>query len=206
MPRPRWNRTRVRPRATPALQWRKRILVVCEGEKTECEYLKQFSQAHRTSKVKLDFARERGVPKTLVDIAKGFKARSIGHAEPYDEFDEFWCVFDIDDHPNIADAVQTARDNGIELAISNPCFELWLLLHFRDPPGQNHRNAIVELLRKSVPNYNKHVDYVKDGYADGYLAAVNGASHLDRLAEQAHDVGRNPTTGVYRLTESIRTE
>ena len=28
--------------------------------------------------------------------------------------------------------VASAGANGIRLAISNPCFELWLILHFQD--------------------------------------------------------------------------
>jgi len=57
-------------------------------------------------------------------------------------YNSVWCVFDVDDHPRVADARQMAADNGIELAISNPCFELWLLLHFRDGPGMQHRDKI----------------------------------------------------------------
>lgn len=35
-------------------------------------------------------------------------------------------------HPGLTDAIEQARQNGIWLAISNPCFELWLVLHFQD--------------------------------------------------------------------------
>ncbi|MGH3940412.1 MAG: RloB family protein, partial [Pseudonocardiaceae bacterium] len=46
-----------------------------------------------------------------------------------------WCVFDVEwpkNHPNLKQAIQLARDHNIRLAISNPCFELWLILHFED--------------------------------------------------------------------------
>jgi hypothetical protein len=33
-----------------------------------------------------------------------------------------------------------ATDTENRLAISNPCFELWLLLHHRDCPGELHRH------------------------------------------------------------------
>jgi hypothetical protein len=46
--------------------------------------------------------------------------------------DEVWCVFDVDEHPKLAEARDQANANGIQLAVSNPCFELWLLLHFQE--------------------------------------------------------------------------
>lgn len=46
-----------------------------------------------------------------------------------------WCIFDVEwprNHPNLDVAVALARKHGIGLAISNPCFELWLVLHHKD--------------------------------------------------------------------------
>ena len=115
-----------------------------------------------------------------------------------------WCVFDVDDHPRVADARQMAADNGIELAISNPCFELWLLLHFRDGPGMQHRDKIKELLVHYVQGYDKNVKFSE--FSAGYQQAVTRAKRLDNSAESDGNAGRNPTTGVYRLTEIIRGE
>ena len=95
-----------------------------------------------------------------------------------------------------------ARDNGIHLAISNPCFELWLLLHFSDNPGMQDRATMKKKLQKHVPEYDKHVDYAI--YAAGYSQAVARASKMDKDAEEAREPHRNPTTGVYELTELIR--
>ena len=42
-------------------------------------------------------------------------------------------MFDVEwpqHHPNLGRALQIATHHGIRLAISNPCFELWLILHF----------------------------------------------------------------------------
>jgi hypothetical protein len=112
-----------------------------------------------------------------------------------------WCVFDIDSHPNVEDALQMARDNGIHLAISNPCFELWLLLHLRESPGAQHRHDVQRLLGSFLPGCEKAVDFamLKGGYRD----AVGRATRLDLEARDVDEVGRNPTTGVYRLTEAI---
>ncbi len=48
--------------------------------------------------------------------------------------DEFWAVFDVDHHRDaeLAAAVTTASQKEYQLAGSNPCFELWLILHETD--------------------------------------------------------------------------
>ena len=50
-------------------------------------------------------------------------------------FEAVWCVFDVDQHPHLTTAVEEARTAGIDVAVSSPSFELWLLLHFRESPG-----------------------------------------------------------------------
>lgn len=110
----------------------------------------------------------------------------------------------IDDHPKLEEARVTALDNGIELAISNPSFELWLLLHLRDNPGAQHRDHLARILRQLIPGYNKHVEFAR--FAPGYQDAVKRARSLDRRADEDEEPGRNPTTGVWRLTESIRVD
>ncbi|MFT7647504.1 MAG: hypothetical protein ACI8Y4_002253 [Candidatus Poriferisodalaceae bacterium] len=58
------------------------------------------------------------------------------------DFDEIWCVFDTDEHPNLEQAVAEAADSNIRTARSNPCFELWLVLHVADQTAHVHRHAI----------------------------------------------------------------
>jgi len=61
------------------------------------------------------------------------------------------------------------------------------------------------LLSTKIPGYDKHVDFERD-FTAGYDAAVQRARRLDEVAEADNDAGRNPTTGVWRLTESIRSD
>ena len=71
-------------------------------------------------------------PKALVDRAKGHVRSNRPTKRRAADYDEIWCVFDIDEHPNVPQAVEEARQVGVEVAVSNPCFELWLVLHIRD--------------------------------------------------------------------------
>jgi hypothetical protein len=65
------------------------------------------------------------------------------------------------------------------------------------------RSKIRDILGKHVPQYDKHVEYAI--YSAGYRQAAARAGQMDELAESAGEPGRNPTTGVYKLTELIRT-
>jgi hypothetical protein len=46
-------------------------------------------------------------------------------------FDRVWLVMDVDTWGTrkLSDVAQQARSRGFSLAVSNPCFEVWLLLH-----------------------------------------------------------------------------
>jgi hypothetical protein len=202
------NRDRKPGRRPPFRDPQPTILIVCEGEKTEPQYFKGFQKACRNPRVTIEVAKEHGVPWTLVNIAKECKrdAEAAARSERDDNlaFDSVWCVFDVDEHPRVSDAKVMARDNGIELAISSPCFELWLLLHFRENPGMRDRTRMKRLLAEHVPDYDKSGDFAT--YAAGYRQAVNRAKRMDQSAADDGDVGRNPTTGVYKLTECIRSE
>jgi len=159
--------------------------------------------------VTLEIAPKAGVPLTVVTLARDRKNLAESEAEKEGDenlkYDSVWAVFDVDDHPNIPTAIQMARDNSINLAVSNPSFELWLLLHYQDQPGMKGRAAVRQLLSNHVNNYDKHVSFDKD-YQPGYDDAVKRAKYLGACNIQTCQPGPNPSTGVYVLTESIRTE
>lgn len=200
------NRERRPARTEPSRRPRKRILVLCEGQNTEPQYLLGFKRWCRNPLVEVVVDPGHGVPLTLVRRAKEARLdaeqRAARERDDNVAYDEVWCVFDTDEHPNLDQARQMARDNGIEVALSNPCFELWLLLHFRESPGMQGRKDVARLLRRHVDDYDKRVDFAT--YQPGYGAAVERAKRLESKARVDDENGRNPTTGVHRLTESVR--
>jgi len=75
-----------------------------------------------------------------------------------DADDERWLVIDVDQQRGqfLDEVTQVARESGYGLAISNPCFELWLLLHFQDAdPSDTDCAAVINRLRPHVGGYNK---------------------------------------------------
>jgi hypothetical protein len=147
-----------------------------------------------------------GVPKTLVERAIQLKRQAEGDAKRQrDEnllYDEVWCVYDVDGHPRMPDARQQARDNAIEVAVSNPCFELWLLLHFQDQSAPVRCAKVAQLCRRLMPGY------VKSPPCESLMtqqdSAIARAVQLDKWQESRGKIGGNPSTGVYRLVQAIR--
>lgn len=192
------------PRRTPKF----RILVVCEGEVTEREYLQQFQHDVRNNRVHVEVPDAPGVPVTVVSTATRLRQEADAQAERLHDdnlrFDSAWAVFDIDEHPNLEEARQLAQAANIELAISNPCFELWALLHFEDQRSHIDRKAVVSRLREHCPRYEKQLPY--DKLRGKYVEALERAKSLWDEAEHHSRRGRNPTTGIFNLTELIRTK
>ena len=204
------RRDRQRPagRRKPFKEPKPLILIVCEGEKTEPQYFDGFVKACKNPRVHIQLHDETGEPLTLVRLAREAKAEAQRIAkregDSFLKFDSVWCVFDVDEHPGIPEAIDMATGNGIELAVSSPCFELWLILHFRESPGGMHRHKLQNMMAEYVPHYDKQVDY--SDCASGYFKAVTRASKLAKQAKLVGDPIYNPSTGVYRLTELIRGE
>jgi RloB-like protein len=176
---------------------KKRLLIVCEGKVSEPTYLDGRRLAERNVVLEIDWIKDAGDPLAIVQQAVERKQNSLST-----DFDEVWCVYDVDDHKRLVDAERLAVGNGIKLAISNPCFELWLHLHFlTHAPGAMSRNKVRDAVRKRFPLYDKKVDY--NDFRSNYENAKNLAIELDRHANDLGEPGKNPTTGFYHLTESM---
>ena len=113
---------------------RKELLVFVEGARTEADYLTAWHREYRDT-VTVTIDPFHGGPLQLVERAieamngEGRDARR-GRGRAHDEY---WCMFDRDEHPNVPDALSKALGAGVGVAFSNPCVELWFLLHFRTP-------------------------------------------------------------------------
>jgi hypothetical protein len=134
-------------------------------------------------------------------LAKGVAPdQLVRHAKRIGEnCDEKWCVVDADEF-DIAKAARLADELGVRLAVSNPCFELWLLLHFADHRGASvsYRSLLPKLI-KQVPGYDKcRLDF--DHYDRGVADAVERAEKLD---PSGREHGLNPSTGVWKLVRQV---
>lgn len=190
---------------------RKRIVVVCEGEKTEPGYLELISAVVRDAVVQLVIVEESATtPKQLVDRACSEKEASVRQArrtrDPNAEIDEVWCAFDVDEHPLLKEACEKANANGVQLAVSNPCVEIWFLLHFVDQRAYIDRHAAQRRLANHIPGYNKTMPSL-DPLLGNYEAARDRAQRLTAKHEGdgTEFPSDNPSTGMWRLVEAMKT-
>lgn len=182
------------------------ILVVCEGEVTEPDYVEGFRLAHGATTVRVQVEAPGGDPKALVERAAALRDKAELEARRARDrnlrYDEVWCVFDVDRHQRLEEALREADRSGIKLAVSNPCFELWLLLHFDDQTAHLTPKQARDWLRGHLPGYAKRLRF--SDVAGGCTDAVRRAKALDKRQEELGEAGGNPSTGMHRLTERIR--
>jgi hypothetical protein len=154
--------------------------------------------------VRLDIGRSAGfAPMSLVKRARE-EARANRRARD-DGFDEIWCVFDRDEHPDVARAIREARDSGVRAALSSPCFELWLLLHVEDCQAHIERGVAQARCRElGLTDGKALADGAETRLAEGYVAAKRRAQALDHMHEQSGAARQsNPSTDVWRLVDSL---
>lgn len=136
----------------------------------------------------------------------GLGRRSRRKKDSYEEADQVWAVFDRDEHPRFNEAVAYCESNGIGVARSDPCFELWLILHERDHDRPDHRRTVQEVLEELRPEYD--ADGAKTLDCDSLVTRVELAeqraeTQLQRRQQEGNSFG-NPSTTVGRLTRAIR--
>lgn len=123
---------------------RKVIRVYSEGIVTEPGYLQILQLRYRS--VKIDWVEKDSgkAAVTLIETAKKYKRTT----KSANVADEIWCLWDVDNltEAQIATLEDKARAAGLFNAISNPCFEVWLLLHERE---QNAHIDIAEAQRQA---------------------------------------------------------
>jgi hypothetical protein len=133
-------------------------------------------------------------------------ARRRTKVDSYEEKDEIWAVFDRDLHPNYDEAVGLCEAKQVGVARSNPCFEVWLILHHTDFDRPDGHHAVQAHLEKLCPDYD-----AAKGKRPNCARFIHKVEEAERRAERQlagrQDEGRPfgpPSTTVFRLTQAIR--
>lgn len=180
------------------------ILIICEGKETEVSYFKNFNSRYTRVDVIIPDKKSSGKNKGKETDPENLVKRSIEYKETKYDIDEkdgdrVWCLFDIDidfNNPNALNSKITqiqksqtiANRNKIKLGISNPCFELWYLLHFEYTTGAlKNYNAVQQKLSKYLPSYEKN----KNVYAELKNLVNNAETNAIKLREYHKKNGKN---------------
>lgn len=188
-----------------------RVLIVCEGAKTEPNYLKEIQDAYRLSTANIDICGEEcgSDPLSVINYAiKKFRA------DP--DYDKVYCVIDRDKHATYDAALdklrQTKLGKNVTFAaiVSVPCFELWLLLHFiyttkqfcAPSTASNCELVITELNKRGrIPGYRKGAKNIFE-LTKAFLP--NAIKHAKRLQIHNHKtVSSHPATNMHELIEYL---
>jgi len=129
-------------------QLRRRGLVVAEGSDTEVEYvdaLKQLVRESHTDSVGVKVVGVGRDPVSVLNKARELLKDARRDGEPYD-----WCcvVVDVDEHAHLDDCIRLGAENDINVIVSNPSFEVWLLWHLQDTRRHCTQDDLVALLRR----------------------------------------------------------
>ena len=188
---------------------KKRVLVVAEGSKTEPQYLALIQPRCKAALIELEIVNERATdPRSLVrracELQHEARKEHRRTKDPNAVLEEVWCVFDVDEHHFLIEARQQARDNGIRLAISNPSFEIWLLLHFQDQTAYLERGDARHRLSRHLAGYDKTLPSL-DPLEERFESARGRAQALapKHEGDGTHFPNDNPSSDVWRLVESI---
>lgn len=192
----------------------KRYLIVCEGTKTEPHYLREMLDDLRLRPQVVRIAPNDGVsPDRVVAHAV---ALYEDDATSGDAFDTVYCVFDRDRHTTFDAAVQRTKDLSAAgqpfVAItSNPCFEVWLLLHFGysdqpfHPAGRKSVGDQVVSTLKTKPGFAKYGKGQKGIYGQLKAKLNDALTHAERLRKHGAATGSiNPATEVDKLVLAIQ--
>ena len=183
-----------------------RILVVCGGKVSEPRYLSEMKKVYRNNLVQLTVVAQGRAPVNVVRHAAGLRGQaertSGSMGDPYLHYDEVWCVLDVDDHASLQVAKELARNENIFLAISNPCFELWLLLHFVSQTATISTKDVQRACLKHMPTYKKEVPFA--ALDPLYPNALRRAKELEVHHIRRNSNGGNPSTEIYKIIEKIR--
>ena len=182
-----------------------RIVVVSEGVSTEPAYLKAFNRFHGSRSAGLVTIGVGGDPRAVVEraIEESMKLKN----DPLAARDSIWAMFDRDIHARFDEAKDLARGNRIPLAVSNPCFELWGILHYQDQDAPLGRHECQRKLGELCPDYRAGGGKVFDdpeAIERRYPVAVERANVSVERRDEEGAPGGNPSTTIHLLTEHIR--
>lgn len=187
-----------------------KVLIVCEGKKTEPLYFKDARNYHKLNTLNIQVEGVGKDPLTLVNHAQTLYKEEERLGDPYDKI---FCVFDKDQHTTYEQALKLIKNIGLKgewLAVTSvPCFEYWLLLHFNftarpfyPVPNLSASQAAVKKLKEYLPFYEKGG---KGLYSELIVQVETAIGYARRITDESErNKTDNPSTNMHEVVEYIR--
>lgn len=173
------------------------IVVTYDGIKTEADYFRGWRRVLGTrATLKPYYVQSGGNAYHAVQA-------SVQKAREDREFDEFWCVCDVDDTSanDLSRARALAQRHGIKLALSSRSFEVWLALHW-GPISLGHlateRDAVA-LVSRCYPAYSQANKLLP--FSEVYPRTDKALTSAAWLEAQG---SLNPATSMHELVSTLQ--
>jgi len=194
-----------------------RVLIVCEGKKTEPNYFRSFEMMKNNSDLVFEMDFDGGGINTIAVVDKAIELRNKARKakRPYDTV---WAVFDKDDFDDAVfdNAIIKAKNNGIRSAWSNEAFELWYVYHFDNRNTPMHRPQYKSIITQRIREngfkdftYEKNNDEMRrilSEYGGDEKRAIKYAERQEKVFTDQRYHSHNPATTVYKLVKLLRGE
>jgi len=187
-------------RQKPKFKPQPKVLVICEDSKSGRRYLEDASLHFRVT--------------VLVEITHCGKTDPLNIVKEaisrQGKFDHIFCAIDRDTHETFDEALNLAKSSKkVEIIVSYPCFEFWLLLHFgynRKPYAAAGKSSAADLLIKALRVHPDLVKYYKGEDMGLFQLLLNRLTEARRiapkvLAEAIASEQMNPSTRLHELLD-----
>ena len=198
------------------------VVIACE----DTHAVKQYFEKFRTRRVQFKvLPTEEGYssPKAVVERLNRYRME-----EQIGDEDELWICIDADHwirgshQRELAEVLRQCRSNGYCVAISNPCFEVWLLLHFvtiddellNTILGNAQNSTVSESDRQSIrcDGFEEHLRIVSGGYNKTNvgrlpittLEVIQAMQRARELDNGTGDIPGAPGTRAYKLLDTLK--
>ncbi len=158
-------------RESDSLEKEKIIVLAFEGNDTEEIYFDEFKSSEIFDNA-LIFLHLLKRPKTDTNSAPNHVFKKL-KKEAKDEYnfkdtDELWMIIDTDRWKSIPDIIsECKKQSNMFVAVSNPCFEFWLLLHIKNIADYDENELALILNNAKVSN--------KKNYGDSKITEILGS-------------------------------
>ncbi len=196
------------------------IVVASEGKDTERIYFKALAKEYTNPRVHVhilersEAEQNNSSPEHVLKQLNDYKEQYALEAD-----DELWLVVDKDRWTEAMlsrVATECTQDDYMHMALSNPCIELWLLLHLVDVTSltSEEQQQWLENRRKSKsadPYLKVRLRQEMGSYHESAYDAQMLIAHVEEAIERAKALDKNPAdrwpqtlgTRVYLLAESV---
>lgn len=184
------------------------ILIIAEGKNvTETNYFKSFQSQYANFNIRLLSVGHETDPKNMLEKIEEYWQKQELSAE---NGDVAFVVLDLDCDEKKANLIKRLASKSVNsrFIVSNPCFEVWFLLHYKySTHSYLTGSELISDLKAFIPDYDKTMDVSSLLYSNIDIAILNAyklKNHYDSLGNKWPSNDCNPHTDVPIIIEYIK--